>query len=140
MIKLTKIYTFSSAHRVFNPSWSEEKNLEVFGKCSHKNGHGHNYTLEVTVSGDTIDPETGFLISLSEIDNAVNDQIIELFDHKNINIQIPHFQHTIPSAENILTFCWKQLKPHLPQLQRLTLHETINNKFTYSDSGKTLTQ
>ena len=123
---------FNAAHRLFNKSWSDEKNLEVFGKCSNLNYHGHNYELVVSVTGD-IDQETGMVIDLKILQKIIHDKIEAEFDHKNLNLDVVYFQDKIPTAENIVVVIWniirKELSDHLDL--EVTLYETPRNSVTY---------
>lgn len=103
---------FNASHRIFNPAWDDQKNFEVFGKCANPHYHGHNYNLEVKVTGE-VDPETGYVIDLKILNEMINEQIIERFDHKNLNIEVDPFQTMIPSSENICIQIWKILREHL---------------------------
>lgn len=134
---LTKVYHFSAAHRLYSKNFSDEENLRVFGKCSNPKGHGHDYYIEVKVAGD-IDPETGMVINLSDLDEAVNN-IIEELDHRRLDIEIPYFSEFHPSGENIVRYFWIRLKPRVKgaQLLNLKLWETQNNYFEYfEDDGE----
>ena len=103
---------FNAAHRLYNPSWSFEKNDEVFGKCNNPNFHGHNYELIVSVKG-TIDPETGYVIDMKELKDLIKEQVEEPFDHKNLNLDTEEFKELNPTAENIAVVIWNKLRPHL---------------------------
>ena len=94
---------FNSAHRLANLSWTKEKNLKVFGKCSYDNYHGHNYELIVKLTGE-IDPETGMLMDLSILKKIIKTEVEDVLDHKNLNLDIPHFKNLIPSTENLAVF------------------------------------
>jgi 6-pyruvoyltetrahydropterin/6-carboxytetrahydropterin synthase len=124
---------FNAAHRLFNKSWSDEKNLEIFGKCSNPNYHGHNYELVVSVTGD-IDQETGMVINLKTLQKIIHDKIEEEFDHKNLNLDVTYFQDKIPTAENIVVVIWeilrKEISGHLDL--EVTLYETPRNFVTYT--------
>ena len=124
MIILTKIFTFSAAHRYHNPDWSEEENISTFGQ-DHRL-HGHNYKLEVSLSGE-VDPETGFLADLGLIKALVEEQVIDQLDHVHIEVDIPWFKNHQPSSENLVRFIWEQLQPRMPEdvdLVRVRLFET----------------
>ena len=123
---------FNAAHRLFVPDWSDEKNFEVFGKCSNPHYHGHNYELVVSLSG-TIDPVTGFVFSIGVLKNIIKEHVEEVLDHKNINLQIPYFKNLNPTAENIAIFIWKILRKKIPRRLDLeiTLYETPRNYVTY---------
>ena len=132
-MKVCRRVTFNAAHRLFNPNWSDEKNLEVFGKCSNPNYHGHNYVLETWVEGD-VDEETGYVIDLKILKELVRDEIVERFDHRNLNLDCEEFKTLKPSAENIAIVIWKILTPKLDPKYRLTIRlwETENNVVEYN--------
>ncbi len=123
---------FNAAHRLFNPAWSEEKNREVFGKCSNSYFHGHNYDLIVEVTGE-VDPETGYVVDMKYLSDLIRDHVLEGFDHKNLNLEVSWFKNLIPSAENIAIVIWKILREKLdPQLDlAITLYETERNFVRY---------
>ncbi len=126
MIFLTRHEHFNAAHKLYNTNWSEEKNEEVFGKCANANWHGHNYELMITVKGE-VDPETGFVMDVKKLSNLINMHIIEVLDHKNLNIDVPFLKDKFPSTENLAVGIWEQLEPHLPQhvkLHCVKLYET----------------
>lgn len=112
---LTRRISFAAAHRYRRPEWSEEKNLEVFGLCSRESFHGHSYVCEVTVSGE-IDPLTGFVIDLGELDRILAIEVRERFDHRNINVDVPEFADgkLVPSGENIARFIFDHVAAQLP--------------------------
>ena len=128
MIKVCRRSTFNSAHRLFRPDWSDEKNEAVFDKCNNPNYHGHNYTLEVWVSGE-IDPETGYLIDLKILKTIIQKEIIDRFDHRNLNLDCPEFEHLNPTAENIAAVIYKLMRQAMDKKYELsiTLWETENN-------------
>jgi 6-pyruvoyltetrahydropterin/6-carboxytetrahydropterin synthase len=132
-MKVCRRETFNSAHRLFNPDWSDEKNFEVFGKCSNPNFHGHNYVLETWVEGD-IDLETGYVIDLKYLKDLIRNEICERFDHRNLNLDCEEFQSLKPSAENIAVVIWNILRKHLDNRYQLSvrLWETENNSVSYS--------
>lgn len=126
MIYLTRVEHFNAAHKLFNPQWSKEQNLEVFGKCANDNWHGHNYELHVTVKGEP-DPETGFVFNAKTLGVLVKDVIVEKLDHKNLNMDVDFMKDKFTSAENVALAIWEQLEQHLPgtvQLHCIRLHET----------------
>src|SRR6201989_2645789 len=100
MIFLTRKAEFSSAHYYWNESWSLEENQRVFGKCANRNGHGHNYTLEVTVKGE-IDPLTGFVVDLTTLKELLNREVVDALDHRHLNLEVPEFSLQIPTTENL---------------------------------------
>jgi len=124
---------FNAAHRLFNKKWSDEKNLEVFGKCSNPNFHGHNYELIVSVTGK-IDSDTGMVIDLKILQNIIYNKIECEFDHKNLNLDVVYFHDTIPTVENIVVVIWEIIRKELPKKLKLavTLYETPRNFVTYS--------
>lgn len=123
---------FNSAHRLFNPAWSAEKNQEVFGLCNNENFHGHNYELIVKVTGP-IDPETGYVIDLKRLSDMIKASVIDRFDHKNLNLDTKEFAHLNPSAENIAVVIYDLLRPQLGQEYDLhiRLYETERNFVEY---------
>lgn len=131
-VTVTRKARFNAAHKLENPRWSPEKNLEVFGKCANPHYHGHNYELEVSVTGP-VNPETGYVIDLKWLSDLIHKWIIERFDHKNLNLDTEEFRQLIPSAENIAMVVYQLLKPHLPDPLRLRvrLHETERNSAEY---------
>lgn len=123
---------FNAAHRLYRKDYSDEKNTEIFGKCSLPHFHGHNYELTVSVTGK-IDPQTGFVINLEILKNIIKEEIEDYLDHKNLNIDIPEFHDTIPTAENIVVFIYQRIKNRLDPDKKLeiTLYETPRNFVTY---------
>jgi 6-pyruvoyltetrahydropterin/6-carboxytetrahydropterin synthase len=119
---------FNAAHRLHNPSWSDEKNKEVFGKCNNYNYHGHNYQLIVSVTGK-VNEETGYLIDMKDLRDIIKDEVEERFDHKNLNLDTEEFKNLNPTAENIVVVIWKLIKAKLPQnlTLKVTLYETERN-------------
>lgn len=132
MIYVTRREIFSASHRLFNPEFSDEKNTEIFGKCSNLNGHGHNYVLEVVVAGET-DPETGYVIDLKLLKEIIHENVIEKVDHKNLNIDVDFLYGKIPTAENIAVGIWNTLESKIPagSLYSIKLYETENNYVEY---------
>ena len=104
---------FNAAHRLYNPAWPDEKNQAVFGLCNNPNGHGHNYELEVKVSGD-LDPDTGMVVDLGWLADLIRDQVEHRFDHKHLNLDTEEFRHLNPTAENICVVIWNILRAHVP--------------------------
>ena len=123
---------FNAAHRLHVPEWSDEKNKEVFGPCNNPNYHGHNYELEVRVTGET-DPVTGYLIDLSYLKELIKEKVEDKLDHKNLNLDVPEFSKLIPSAENICYVIWIILRSALPERMELgvRLYETPRNYVEY---------
>jgi 6-pyruvoyltetrahydropterin/6-carboxytetrahydropterin synthase len=128
----SRSYVFSAAHRLHAPALSDEENQAIFGKCNNPNGHGHNYTLEVTV-GDAVDADTGMVIDLLELDRTAR-SVLDTLDHTHLDREILGFKHQTSTAENIVRYLWAELAPRLEgRLQHLRLWETKNNVFEYSE-------
>ena len=122
---------FNAAHRLFKKEWTDEKNLEVFGKCSYPNFHGHNYVLELSVVGET-DPETGYVIDLKKLELLIQSCVIEKLDHKNLNLDVPELRGKVPTVENISMMIYEQMKPHFMDKDiQVALHETNKNTAIY---------
>jgi 6-pyruvoyltetrahydropterin/6-carboxytetrahydropterin synthase len=132
MVYVTRRERFSAAHRLFNPELSDEENFRLYGLCSNPNWHGHNYVLEVVVSGE-INPETGYLIDLKILKDIIRKHIISKVDHKNLNLETDFMKGIIPSAENITAAVWNELVNKIPagKLYSVKLFETENNYFEY---------
>jgi 6-pyruvoyltetrahydropterin/6-carboxytetrahydropterin synthase len=109
MIQLTRRATFSASHYYWNPAWTKERNEAVFGRCANRNGHGHNYTLEVTVSGAP-DPVSGFVVDLKWLKDLIEREVMDAYDHRHLNIELPEFASTIPTTENIAVAIWHRLQ------------------------------
>tara|TARA_B100000927_G_scaffold214612_1_gene174989 strand:+ start:3201 stop:3608 length:408 start_codon:yes stop_codon:yes gene_type:complete len=124
---------FNAAHKLFNKNWSKEKNSEIFGKCSHENYHGHNYELIVKIRGE-IDNDTGMVFDLGKLKNIIKTEVEDLLDHKNLNMDIPHFRETIPTTENLSIFIWEKLKKaiHIDCEISVILFETPRNFVEYT--------
>ena len=133
-VSLTKTYRFSAGHRLFIKSLSDEENFKIFDTCSNPNGHGHDYSIEVKLTGD-IDPETGMIYSLEDIDKIMK-LVIEDLDHKRLDIEVPYFENDQPTGENIAKYIWSKIKPSLSdKLIHLKLSETSNSYFEYYEEG-----
>jgi len=124
---------FNAAHRLYKEGWSDEKNLAVFGKCSNPHYHGHNYELEVGVSG-AINDETGFLIDLKILKDIIKEEIEDPFDHKNLNLEVPDFKNLNPTVENIAIVIWNKLRSRIDSSFDISvkLYETPRNFVVYS--------
>ena len=124
---------FNAAHRLHNKNWSDEKNQKIFGKCNYQNYHGHNYELIVSVTGE-INPETGYVIDMGELKKIIKNEVEERLDHKNLNLDVPHFSNIIPSAENICIYIYDILKDNIDSQFKLSvrLYETPRNFVEYS--------
>ncbi len=125
---------FSAAHRLHRQEWSEERNYEVFGACANPHWHGHNYELDVTVSGN-VDPVTGFVMDLKDLRDLVEERVVRDVDHKNLNIEVPWMDGVIPSTENLVVAIWERIGGGLPEgvgLKCLVLWETPRNYVEYA--------
>ncbi|MCO6483931.1 MAG: 6-carboxytetrahydropterin synthase [Flavobacteriales bacterium] len=133
-VHITRRERFSAAHRLGRPEWSAEKNLETFGKCSNPNWHGHNYELWVTVKGET-DKKTGFVINLSALSRVMHEHVIDLVDHKNLDLDVPFMNGLISTTENLAVAIWRQLEKPVAaiggKLLRVKIQETENNSVEY---------
>lgn len=140
MVYLTRRYRFSASHRLHSDRLSAEENSALFGKCSNRHGHGHNYGLEVTVAGP-IDPATGMVYDLAALDGLVEKEIIERFDHTHLNLDVDNFRGRVPTTENLCLEIFHLLRGplerngggHKARLKRVRLAETANNFFEYDD-------
>jgi 6-pyruvoyltetrahydropterin/6-carboxytetrahydropterin synthase len=143
MIHLTRRYRFSASHRLHNQSLSAEENARLYGKCNNPFGHGHNYVLEVTVAGP-VDAATGMVMDLAILDGAVDQEILERFDHTNLNLDAPNFSHVVPTTENLGSEIFRLLQSRLEggglstaRLERVRLEETRSNFFEVTRDEKT---
>ena len=131
---ITRKFHFSASHRVFNPTLSDEENKKIYGKCSNPNGHGHNYEMLITVSGET-DPNTGFVMDLTELKRLVEAEIIEKVDHRNLNVDVDFMQGVMPTTENVAQKFWELIESKINNSHRklysLRLQETVNNSVEY---------
>jgi 6-pyruvoyltetrahydropterin/6-carboxytetrahydropterin synthase len=128
MIHLTRRATFSASHYYWNDAWTAEQNEQVFGRCANRNGHGHNYTLEVTVAGQP-DLVTGFVVDLKWLKDVIEKEVLTAYDHRHLNLEVPEFAQTIPTTENIAIAVWKRLESAVnaaggAQLSRVRVYET----------------
>jgi 6-pyruvoyltetrahydropterin/6-carboxytetrahydropterin synthase len=123
---------FNAAHRLHNPTQSDQWNRDTFGPCNNPHFHGHNYELDVIVEGE-IDAETGYVIDVGVLKRMVEETVIQQLDHRNLNLEVPWFRDHIPSAENIAVFIWHLIEPRIPRgrLQRIRLWETPRNYVDY---------
>lgn len=124
---------FNAAHRLYHPDWTDEKNQHIFGKCANPNFHGHNYNLIVSINGK-IDPETGYVVDLKLLDALIRREIIEKFDHRNLNLDAAEFKNLNPTAENIAVVIWNILRKKIYEEHQLTvtIYETENNSATFN--------
>ena len=132
-VTVTRRLHFNAAHRVHNPALSEEENTSLFGKCNNPNWHGHNYTLDVSVTG-AIDERTGYVLDLAVLKRIVEREVVDKADHRNFNLEVDFMRGLIPTTENIVVAMWNVLEPALSpaKLTRLVLRETDNNSVEYT--------
>ncbi len=126
MVYLTRKAEFSASHFYHNPSFTPEENQRIFGKCNHPHGHGHNYTLEVTVKG-MVDDKSGFVMDLKELKDIMNREVIDAMDHRHLNYEVPEFKEQIPTTENLAIAIWKRLEGKLnrgAKLYRVRVYES----------------
>ena len=130
---ITKRVSFCAGHRLFNPAFSDEKNLQVFGECSNPNGHGHNFVLEVSLSG-SVDRDTGMIINLKDLKEVIDREIVSKVDHKNLNIDVEFMKGLIPTTEILASKIWEILDAKFGNglLSKVVLWESENNRFEVS--------
>ena len=130
-IELGRRYRFAASHRLHTPQLSDEENRRVFGKCNNPHGHGHNYVLEVRISGP-VDPATGMIANLADLDAFVEQEILEPFDHKSLNEDVAAFRDSVPTTEALCIEVFRRLKAFpYAKLERIRIEETSNNSFEY---------
>ena len=131
-VTVTRRLHFNAAHRVHNPALSDSENTRLFGKCNNPNWHGHNYTLDVSVTGE-VDPKTGYVVDLAKLKEIVNREVVDKVDHRNLNLEVDFMRDKIPTTENIVVAIWRVLAPAVApaRLERLVLHATDNNAAEY---------
>ena len=135
-VSLTRRYSFAASHRLHSARLSEEENRRIYGKCSNPYGHGHNYVVEVTVTGP-VDPATGMLVNIVELDSFVEREVLEVFDHKYLNEEIPEFRERVPTTENLCIEIYNRLRAFPgARLQRVRVEETSLNSFEYSGDSE----
>ncbi|WP_420388047.1 6-pyruvoyl trahydropterin synthase family protein [Roseivirga sp.] len=136
MVYVSRKEHFNAAHKLYNPNWSEEKNVEVFGPCANANWHGHNFELITTVKG-LPDPETGFVVDLKQLSTLIREEVVDKLDHKNLNVDVDFMLGKMASCENLIIEIWKILAPKVDaitpqgQLHSLKLYETPRNYVEY---------
>jgi 6-pyruvoyltetrahydropterin/6-carboxytetrahydropterin synthase len=118
LVYLTRRCEFSASHFYHNPEFSPEENRRIFGKCNNPNGHGHNYVLELTVKG-AVDPRSGFVVDLRELKQVLEHEVMEVFDHRHLNLEVPEFRDRIPTTENVAIAIWNRLAA---KLKAATIH------------------
>jgi len=131
-IAISRREHFNAAHRLHNPNWSDEKNTKIFGKCNNPNFHGHNYVIHVTIIGE-VEPETGYLIDTKILSNIIQKDVLDLLDHKNLNLDVPQFKTLNPTVENIVIVIYdilrEKIEKHLDI--KIKLYETPRNYVEY---------
>jgi len=139
-IELGRRYRFAASHRLYTPLLSDEDNFRLYGKCANPYGHGHNYVLEISVSGK-VDPATGMIANLADLDGFVRQEILETFDHRSLNAEVPAFQKQVPTTENLCMEIFRRLQL-FPQakIERVRVEETSNNSFEYAEDSAEGTQ
>ena len=132
IVTVTRRLQFNAAHRVHNPALSDEENVRLFGKCNNPNWHGHNYVLEVSVTGE-VSEKTGYVMDLGVLKRIVNERVVDKMDHRNLNVEVDFMRGVIPTTENIIVACWRMIAPAIApaKLTRLKLWETENNYVEY---------
>lgn len=132
LLYVTRKVHFNAAHKLFNPKWSQEENEAVFGKCANEHWHGHNFDLYVTVKGRPAE-DTGFVMDLKRLKQILEEHVVEVLDHRNINLDVPFMQGKMASIENLAIGIWEQIEPWLDTctLHSIRLWETRNNFVTY---------
>jgi 6-pyruvoyltetrahydropterin/6-carboxytetrahydropterin synthase len=129
---LTRRYRFAASHRLHNPHFSAEENQRLYGKCNNPYGHGHNYVVEVTVTGP-VNLATGMIANLGELDPFVEREVIEPFDQRYLNEEVPEFQASVPTTENVAREIYRRLKGFpAARLERVRIEETSKNSFEYA--------
>jgi 6-pyruvoyltetrahydropterin/6-carboxytetrahydropterin synthase len=131
-ISLTRRYQFAASHRLYSTALSMAENERIYGKCNSPYGHGHNYGVEVTITG-TVNPDTGMIANLGDLDPFVQREVIDAFDYKYLNEDVPEFQTTVPTTENVCREIYRRLARFpAAKLERIRIEETSKNSFEYS--------
>jgi 6-pyruvoyltetrahydropterin/6-carboxytetrahydropterin synthase len=131
-ISLTRRYHFAASHRLHSPVLSMEENERIYGKCNSPYGHGHNYAMEVTITGP-VDPDTGMIANLGDLDPFIQREVIEAFDYKYLNEDVPEFQAMVPTTENVCREIYRRLtKFSAARIERVRIEETSKNSFEYT--------
>ena len=134
IVRVTRRVHWNSAHRLFRPDWSDERNADVFGACSNPHWHGHNYEMDVTVSGP-VDPETGYVLDLKILRDLLEERVVQDLDHRNLNVEVPWLEGVNPTTENLVVAIWGRVHDRLPEgiaLERIVLWETPRNYVEYT--------
>ncbi|UCC26909.1 MAG: 6-carboxytetrahydropterin synthase [Gemmatimonadales bacterium] len=133
-VRVTRRVHWNSAHRLHRADWSDQRNEQVFGACSNPHWHGHNYEMDVTVSGP-VDPETGYVLDLKILKEILEQRVVSDLDHRNLNVQVPWLEGVNPTTENLVVAIWERLVDQLPsglRLERIVLWETPRNYVEYT--------
>lgn len=133
-VRVTRRVHWNSAHRLYRPDWSDEENAKVFGECSNPHWHGHNYEMDVTVSGP-VDPGTGYVLDLKVLKELLEERVVSDLDHRNLNVQVAWLQGLNPTTENLVVAIWNRIVDRLPEglrLERIVLWETPRNYVEYT--------
>jgi 6-pyruvoyltetrahydropterin/6-carboxytetrahydropterin synthase len=131
-VELGRRYRFAASHRLHSDRLSEEENSRLYGKCNNPHGHGHNYVLEVSLSGG-IDPATGMIANLADLDGFVEREVLEVFDHRSLNDEVAAFRQQVPTTENLCMEIYRRLRAFpKAKLERVRVEETNNNSFEYA--------
>lgn len=131
-VTLTRRYRFAASHRMYSPAFSEQENRNIYGKCSNPYGHGHNYVLDVTIGG-AVDPATGMIANLGDLDPFVQKQVLDEFEYRNLNEEVAEFKTLVPTTENITRVIFERLRAFpAARVVRVRIEETSNNSFEYS--------
>lgn len=130
---ITRREIFNAAHRLYSPHLSDEENFDLYGKCSYPNYHGHNYELHVTIIGE-INPETGFVYDIADLKKIIHEEIISVYDHRNLNLDTEDFKNVNPTIENITKKCYEKIRPRISSEYdlRVRCYETIRNYSEYT--------
>jgi 6-pyruvoyltetrahydropterin/6-carboxytetrahydropterin synthase len=135
-VQLGRRYRFAASHRLHRADLSDAENMKLYGKCNNPHGHGHNYVLEVSWAGP-VDPETGMIVNLADIDAFVDRQVLQVFDQVSMNEDVPEFANTVPTTENVCVDIFRRLKSFPgAKLKRVRVEETSNNSFEYTGTDK----
>lgn len=135
-VYVTRKEHFNAAHKLYNPAWTKEKNVEIFGPCANENWHGHNFDLLITVKGEP-DPDTGFVVDLKKLSTLIRDEVTEKLDHKNLNLDVDFMQGKLASCENLAVEIWRILQPRITNISKfgrlysVKLYETPRNYVEY---------
>jgi 6-pyruvoyltetrahydropterin/6-carboxytetrahydropterin synthase len=131
-VTLSRRYTFAASHRLYSEKLSEAENQRVFGKCANPYGHGHNYVVEVTLGGP-VDPTTGMIANLADLDKFVQERVLEPFDHRNLNEEVAIFKSKVPTTENLCIEIYERLRDFpSAKLEKVRIEETSKNSFEYN--------